>query len=155
VPFTQAYLTWEPETQKYEDKITALWRKWRDEPHDANSHSGDEQIKDRLKAIEGLKEEIHAEDVPFEQWEVVYRELLQLQDEVVSGRVQRGEAPAKSSKNDVESAESAVGTGGKPNKKSKTGAGETTKGSPTKPAWTELAIVGLLVMILASWRNRD
>lgn len=161
VPFTEAYLTWEPETQKFEDKVAQLWRKWRDEPQPNDESASDQKIRERLKQIEELKEQLHAEDVPFEQWEVVYRELLQLQDEVVSGRVQRGDSPSKASASDVDSKESAIG-----GSQSRVGDTSSTRSSdngekragkslPLKPAWTELALIGALVLLFAQWRNRD
>ena len=159
VPFTDAYLTWEPETQKFEDKVASLWRKWKDEPHPSDVKAGDEQIRARLKQIEELKEQLHSVDVSFEQWEVVYRELLQLQDEVVSGRVQRGDSPSKSSASDVDSAESAVGalsnnaSSTRSNAEKEKRAGQSILSA--KPAWTELALIGALVLLWAQWRNRD
>jgi hypothetical protein len=88
VPFTEAYLTWEEASQKIEDRVTDLWQQWR-----ATPAAGPGDIVARLQKIEELKAELNKVDLPFEQWEVAYRELLQLQDEIVSGRLQTGQTP--------------------------------------------------------------
>jgi hypothetical protein len=55
-----------------------MWREWMKSPHNSRI-----DMAARLKKIEDSKRSAH-EDIPFEQWEVVYRELLQLEDEVVA-----------------------------------------------------------------------
>lgn len=154
VPFTEAYLTWEELSQKFEDKITALWRKWRDEPA-----LGAAQREDYLKQIEKLKGDLHTQEIPFEQWEVVYRELLQLQDEVVSGRLQRGEAPETSAPEDAKTASGAATPDERKIPIDANNSGEEARGNHEPnarnlpPLLPELAIISLLIFLLARYRD--
>jgi hypothetical protein len=148
VPFTEAYLTWEEAAQKFEDRITALWREWKD----ASKRSGGKSdMAARLRKIEELKGELHKTEIPFEQWEVVYRELLQLQDEVVSGRLERGQAPRGSDTSGAASRDVEDGA-----RRSRGSAGDSTGSSSISPnsAFQEMAIAGLLLAVYAWWTNR-
>lgn len=156
VPFTQAYLTWEEAAQKFEDRITALWREWR-----ATPASGPGDIVARLRKIEEMKADLHKEDLPFEQWEVVYRELLQLQDEIVSGRLQTGQTPVAA---DAAGAPKPLGNGqspllaGAPANGSPTG-GSSTNGSRAPSSASrlpldELAIAGAILAAYWWWTQR-
>ena len=151
VPFTEAYLTWEEKSQQFEDRITTLYHKWHDNP------VGENEREDQLKEIETLKGDLHDQDIPFEQWEVVYRELLQLQDEIVSGRAERGDAPSSSAPEDAKVSSGKT----KPNEQGKADSeksGEKKTNSATKimpPMLPELAIIGLLVFLLAKRRKTD
>jgi hypothetical protein len=134
VPFTEAYLTWEEDSQKFEDRITELWREWKKSPNNGRS-----DMQARLQKIEELKAALHKEEIPFEQWEVVYRELLQLEDEVVSGRIGRGETPKAA--------------GAPANSTGSVGLGAGS-GVSAHPAYHELAIAGVLLLAYMWWSNR-
>lgn len=160
VPFTQAYLTWEEKSQQFEDRITTLYHKWHDQP------VGKDGREEQLLEIETLKGDLHSQDMPFDQWEVVYRELLQLQDEVVSGRIARGEAPTTSAPEDAKVSagktdHKAVATNAKTDGKTTDKArpkGEKKAIPPGKampPMLPELAIISLLVLLLAKRRKDD
>ncbi len=156
VPFTEAYLTWEEKSQQFEDRITTLYHKWHDNP------VGENERENQLKEIETLKGDLHDQDIPFEQWEVVYRELLQLQDEVVSGRVARGDAPSSSAPEDAKVSSGKTTANGQQkagDKKSDDdkNSGDNKKTSGAKknlpPMLPELAIISLLVFLLAKRRK--
>jgi hypothetical protein len=136
VPFTDAYLTWEEKTQQFEDRITDLWRQWKGE---ASTHY---DMAARLREIEKLKADLHKQEVPFEQWEVVFRELLQLEDELVSGRLASGEAPQIA---DPQRAHQGARNAKSPGAK-----------SPEVPAgiFGEIAIATALLGAFLWWRNR-
>lgn len=132
VPFTEAYLTWEEDSQKFEDRITELWREWKKSPKNTRN-----DMAARLKKIEELKAALHDTEIPFEQWEVVYRELLQLEDEVVSGRIERGETPKAAGAPGADSQSAHI----------KSGPG-------AHPAFDEMAIAGVLLLAYIWWSNR-
>jgi hypothetical protein len=160
VPFTEAYLTWEEKSQQFEDRITTLYHKWHDNP------AGKDEREEQLKEIETLKGDLHSQDMPFDQWEVVYRELLQLQDEVVSGRIARGEAPTTSAPEDakVSAGKTDHKASAKNNGKATGNADDTEKterkkaapqGKISPPMLPELAIISLLVFLLVKRRRDD
>jgi hypothetical protein len=139
VPFTEAYLTWEEASQKFEDRITDLWREWKKSPQNSRSDTAA-----RLEKIEELKGALHDEEIPFEQWEVVYRELLQLEDEVVSGRISRGETPkASNTAADKSGAADASRSSSK-----------NDHGASPQPAFDEMAIAGILILAYVWWSNK-
>lgn len=75
VPFTAAYLTWSKEARAFEDRIAAL--------RDRYAGRGMNGLPESLAAITSLKEEIYLTGISFEEWEVIYREVLQLQEALV------------------------------------------------------------------------
>jgi hypothetical protein len=85
MPFTEAYLTWEEASRKIEDRVEELWRQYRD--------ADPARLGEILQALEGLKDEINGLDVPFEQWAVVYREALQLEEALVVTPLRQGRLP--------------------------------------------------------------
>jgi hypothetical protein len=70
-----------PEAQVLEKRLKDVWRVWRADPR---SH-GDSRVL--LAALEDTAKELDATFVPYEQWQVLYREILQMQ-RAVAGRPQ-------------------------------------------------------------------
>jgi hypothetical protein len=68
VVFTPAYLTWDKESNELEDRMRAVWR--------ARDTRPSADLGAELKAIEARLRELEA---PYEEWEVLFRELLLLE----------------------------------------------------------------------------
>jgi hypothetical protein len=68
VVFTPAYLTWDKEANELEDRMRAIWR-----ARDARPSA---DVRAELKA---LVERLRKLEVPYEEWEVLFRELLLLE----------------------------------------------------------------------------
>jgi len=68
VVFTPAYLTWDKEANELEDRMRAVWR-----ARDARPSS---ELRAELKQVEGR---LHELQVPYEEWEVLFREVLLLE----------------------------------------------------------------------------
>jgi hypothetical protein len=68
VVFTPAYLTWDKESNELEDRMRAIWR-----GRDARPES---ELRAELAAVE---ERLHRLEIPYEEWEVLFRELLLLE----------------------------------------------------------------------------
>ena len=70
---TRAYLTWTKESNEVEDEVRRTWA-------DLAAHRGTEAA-DRLIAIE---RKLHDLTVPYEEWEVLFRQLLLAQRELLA-----------------------------------------------------------------------
>src|SRR5207253_7487327 len=68
VVFTPAYLTWDKEANELEDRLRAIWR-----ARDARPRA---ELDAELKAVAAR---LHELEVPYEEWEVLFRELLLLE----------------------------------------------------------------------------
>jgi hypothetical protein len=69
--FTKAYQTWNKEAQQLEDRLRAIWCELR-----ASRDSADPATHARLQAIE---RDLRAQMLPFEEWDVLYREKLMVE----------------------------------------------------------------------------
>jgi hypothetical protein len=67
--FSKAYLTWGEEANGLEDRLRAIWR----EVKDRTDGAIDSTATDRLAAVE---RELRTADLPYEEWEVLSREKL-------------------------------------------------------------------------------
>jgi hypothetical protein len=65
VVFTPAYLTWDKEANELEDRMRAIWS--------ARDARPDGELRAELKAVEAR---LHEVEVPYDEWEVLFRELL-------------------------------------------------------------------------------
>ena len=66
--FTPANLTWDRQANELEDRLTAVWQS-------RDSHSA----RERRETIRGVENDLHRLEMPYEEWEVLFRELLLLQ----------------------------------------------------------------------------
>ena len=66
--FTPAYLTWDKEANEIEDRLKALWN--------ARRSGSTETLQAQVRAVE---HDLRKLEVPYEEWEVLFRELLLLQ----------------------------------------------------------------------------
>jgi hypothetical protein len=68
VVFTPAYLTWDKEANELEDRLRVVWR--------ARDRRPSGELRAELKAVEAR---LHELEIPYEEWEVLFRELLLLE----------------------------------------------------------------------------
>lgn len=68
VVFTPAYLTWDKEAHELEDRMRAIW--------DARDVRASAEVRAELEAVEAR---LHELEIPYEEWEVLFRELLLLE----------------------------------------------------------------------------
>lgn len=64
--FTDAYLTWQKESNEIEDRLRQIWRRWR-----RNGFSPD----DAWRELRRVEHDMKTLKLPYEEWEVVFREL--------------------------------------------------------------------------------
>jgi hypothetical protein len=64
--FTDAYLTWSKESNEIEDRLRRIWRTWR-----GDGVSPD----DAWREIRRVERDVKSLKLPYEEWEVVFREL--------------------------------------------------------------------------------
>jgi hypothetical protein len=69
--FTPAYLTWDKEANEIEDRLRAVWNARRTRP----MHTLDEEVR----AVEA---DLHRIELPYEEWDVLFREVLLLEREL-------------------------------------------------------------------------
>lgn len=81
VPFTEAYLTWDKGSRAFEDRVAAIRKRY--------LGKGPQAIPQAQQEIEQLKASIYVKGVPFQQWEVLYREVLQLEEALIVTPVQQ------------------------------------------------------------------
>jgi hypothetical protein len=97
--FTDAYLTWGKEGNELEDRLKAVWRDMRRTAPDADW----ENLAQRLKSIE---DELRSTKLPYEEWEILYREKLQVERGMLEVFCGRADHPIEAK--DGEAAESAA-----------------------------------------------
>ena len=83
VVFTPAYLTWDKEANELEDRMRAVW--------DARHARATSELRAELKNIE---ERLHTLEVPYEEWEVLFREMLLLDRALREGGTRVSTAPS-------------------------------------------------------------
>lgn len=66
--FTPAHLTWDKEANELEDRLVAIWR---------GRHARPTRVS--LQELEAVEAELDRLEVPYEEWEVLFRELLLVQ----------------------------------------------------------------------------
>ena len=66
--FTRAYLTWDAEANEIEDALRQMWR--------SVEGGGGEDVLARLRALEAR---MHGLTLPYEEWEVLFRQKLQVE----------------------------------------------------------------------------
>jgi hypothetical protein len=68
LPFTRAYLTWSAEANEIEDSLRRIWQGVR--------AGGGQEALTQLRAIDARIQKL---DLPYEQWEVLFRQRLQVE----------------------------------------------------------------------------
>jgi hypothetical protein len=68
VVFTPAYLTWDKEANELEDRMREIWR--------ARDRRPRELLRTEFQAVE---RRLHELEIPYEEWEVLFRQLLLLE----------------------------------------------------------------------------
>lgn len=84
-----AYQTFDPKAQDIERQIRRVWSVFRDNPE---AHVGARALRSRVDDLAG---EIRELPVDYDEWQIVYRQTLQL-DRALRGRLQLIEATATS-----------------------------------------------------------
>ena len=69
--FTRAYLTWDKEANELEDRLRAIWNA---------RHGHPRRVLQR--ALEAVNRDLHELEVPYEEWEVLFREYLLVEREL-------------------------------------------------------------------------
>jgi hypothetical protein len=64
--FTDAYLTWQKESNALEDRLRKIWRAWRRDAISADN---------AWRELRRVEQEMKSLKLPYEEWEVVFREL--------------------------------------------------------------------------------
>lgn len=88
--FSKAYMTWTEEANELEDRIEALW----DETRRTMANSVPEEAWATLDALE---RDLRTLEIPYEEWEVLYREKQQVENrllQVAAGLTDRPHEPA-------------------------------------------------------------
>jgi hypothetical protein len=90
--FTRAYLTWSEEAMRFEDELGAIWRELQ------RAQRGDDltSLRDRLS---GIDQRMRAAELPYEQWEILFREKLIVERgllALLSGDGKPGDRPRES-----------------------------------------------------------
>jgi hypothetical protein len=86
--FTKAYLTWHKEANEIEDRLRAIWE-------DHRNHHGDG--RQRVMTLEDVERALHEQKLPYEEWEVLFREKLVVEREVLRAlaNVESNHRPAR------------------------------------------------------------
>jgi len=79
--FTPAHLTWDKEANQLEDRLLAVWRARQSRPSRALWH-----------ALQAIEAELDRLEVPYEEWEVLFREILLVERALRQGHDQAGGA---------------------------------------------------------------
>ena len=77
--FTRAYLTWDAEANEIEDALRAVWQRVKEGAADG--------ALDEVRAVEAR---LHALTLPYEEWEVLFRQKLQVERTALQELAQRG-----------------------------------------------------------------
>jgi hypothetical protein len=72
--FTKAYLTWHKEANEIEDRLRAIWEEHR---------AGTGHPAQRLASLEAVERDLREQKLPYEEWEVLFREKLVVEREVL------------------------------------------------------------------------
>jgi len=72
--FTPAHLTWDKEGNELEDRLGAIWRARRSRPAAVS-----------LRELQAVEAELDRCELPYEEWEVLFRQLLLLERELRRG----------------------------------------------------------------------
>jgi hypothetical protein len=85
LPFSSAHLTWDKEAIALEDRLKTLWL-------DLTKQDGRADKREALARIASVEEMLHQVELPYEEWEVLYREKLEIERRVLRGDLEaRGE----------------------------------------------------------------
>jgi hypothetical protein len=74
--FTRAYLTWDKEANEIEDRLRHLW--------EAAEHHA--PIRPLLERLETVERDLRALEIPYEEWEVLFRETLVVERRLLRDR---------------------------------------------------------------------
>jgi len=103
--FIPAYMTWDKDANEVEDRLRALWESMREQPQ----RGSDGKALEELKAIE---RDMAKFELPFEEWEVLYREkllvergLLQVMSGITDKPLEPGDIPPEQITTAAEDAE--------------------------------------------------
>ena len=67
-------MTWTSEGQRYEDRLRKLWRRF---------EAGNEPGSGQEGLLRSIRRDLRAAELPYEQWEVLFRKLLLLERHIV------------------------------------------------------------------------
>ena len=81
LPFTRAYLTWDKEAHEMEDRLRALWST-------SGPHSNGSVSNEALQDLERIQVDLEALQLPYEEWEVLFREKLLVERRLLQSRAQ-------------------------------------------------------------------
>jgi hypothetical protein len=86
--FTKAYLTWHKEANELEDRLRAIWDAYR---------AGTGEPRQWLSTLDRLERDLRQQKLPYEEWEVLFREKLVVERAVLRevAKVEPDERPAR------------------------------------------------------------
>ena len=86
--FTKAYLTWHKEANEIEDRLRAIWDAYR---------AGTGEPRQWLSTLESLERDLRQQKLPYEEWEVLFREKLVVERAVLRevAKVDASDQPAR------------------------------------------------------------
>jgi hypothetical protein len=70
--FTAAYMTWDKEANHLEDRLRATWQLLREQPDGTIAGEA-------MGWLRGIERDLHQQDLPYEEWEVLFREKMQVE----------------------------------------------------------------------------
>ena len=73
---TRAYLTWDKESNEVEDRIRTIWQAMRES-----------RMDDAAATLAAVQQGLRELDVPYDEWEVLFREALLVETALLRGRV--------------------------------------------------------------------
>jgi hypothetical protein len=81
LPRTRAFMTWTEQGNALEDRLKRLWTRVKSDASDP--HHGGGSITEMMDELEGFSRELRSTGVPYEEWEVLVREALMLERDLL------------------------------------------------------------------------
>jgi hypothetical protein len=74
--FTRAYMTWDKEAQELEDRLRTIWE-------EARAHARGFEPAAALERLHAVARDLRSTGLPYEEWEVLFREKTQVERELL------------------------------------------------------------------------
>jgi len=81
LPRTLAFMTWTEQGNALEERLKRLWTRVKRDASDGHHEGG--SIAELMEEVEGISRELRATGVPYEEWEVLVREALMLERDLL------------------------------------------------------------------------
>jgi hypothetical protein len=67
--FSEALMTWDPEANVIERRLKTVWKSLREPPPYVDR-------EDAMQSLQAIERDLHTMDIPYEEWEVLFRQKL-------------------------------------------------------------------------------